>query len=107
MTTRKAFIDSIKKRPNLEIITFATVTRILFDPYKRAVGVEYIKNNRVTRVLTQNEVILSAGALRTPQILLLSGVGPEEHLNMTGIQVISDLPGVGKNLQGKYTRPSQ
>lgn len=99
MSTKRAFLDEAKKRANLDVITFATVTRILFDTEQRAVGVEYLKNNRVTRVLTSNEVILSAGALRTPQILLLSGVGPEEHLNATGIQMIANLPGVGKNLQ--------
>ncbi|KAI1307594.1 Glucose dehydrogenase -like protein [Halotydeus destructor] len=99
VSTKRAYLDPLRKRDNLEVITFATVTRILFDHQKKAVGVEYVKNNRVTRVLTTNEVILSAGALRTPQILLLSGVGPAGQLNDTGIEQVAELPGVGKNLQ--------
>lgn len=98
VSMKKAYLDQAKERKNLDVMTFTQVTRILFDPHQRAVGVEYLKNNKVARVLALNEVILSAGTLRTPQILLLSGIGDAKTLNKTSIQMIAELPGVGKNL---------
>lgn len=72
-------------RKNLEIVTHAHVTRILFETTRnnlpRAVGVEYVKNGVKFTVRSKKEVILSAGALLTPHLLMLSGVGPKEHLN--------------------------
>lgn len=99
VTTKRAYLDAVRSRRNLHVITFALVTRILFDPNRRAVGVEYLRENKVYRSLALNEIIVSAGALRTPQILLLSGIGHPDHLNRTNIQTIAELPGVGSNLQ--------
>jgi choline dehydrogenase len=85
----------------LQIAINAQVTKILIDPIKKkACGVEYIdQKGNMHSVYARKEVILSAGAINTPQLLLLSGVGPREDLEAVGIDVIVDLPGVGKNLQ--------
>jgi len=93
----KAYLDPVRGRRNLEIRTRAFVTRVLFDG-KRATGVEYVHGGRVRRALA-GEVILSGGAVNTPQLLQLSGVGPADHLRSLGIEVVADLPGVGRNLQ--------
>jgi glucose dehydrogenase (acceptor) len=75
------------------------VTKILIDPSnKRVYGVEFIRDNTTHRVYARKEVVVSGGAVNSPQILLLSGVGPKEDLAPMGIPVIHDLPGVGKNL---------
>ena len=77
------------------------MTKVLIDPTtKKARGVEYIdQTGNMQRVYAHKEVILSAGAINSPQLLLLSGVGPRQDLEAVGIDVIVDLPGVGKNLQ--------
>ncbi len=82
-------------RPNLVVRTGVPVTQVLFDG-RRAAGVSLRAGGRVT---ARRGVILAAGALRTPQLLMLSGVGPADHLNAHGIPVLADLPGVGSNLQ--------
>lgn len=75
------------------------MTKILInDRTKSAYGVEFIRKRQLTRVFTRKEVILSSGAFNSPQLLMLSGVGPKEHLQDLGIPVIKDLR-VGKNLQ--------
>jgi len=95
----KAFlIPHIGKRRNLHVETNAHATQVLFDG-KRAIGVEYQQGGEVRRFMARREVILSAGALQTPQLLLRSGVGPAEHLNALGIPVVHDASGVGENLQ--------
>ncbi|THH03799.1 hypothetical protein EW145_g5999 [Phellinidium pouzarii] len=93
----------VMKRPNLTIATYAKVTKVLFDTTggkKRAVGVEFArgKGSKRYRVKARKEVILSGGAVHTPQILMLSGIGPAEHLREKSIPVIHDLPGVGQHL---------
>ena len=93
-----AFLHPIVDRPNLTIVTKAQVRRILFDKDK-AIGVEYQVGNTVDKAIAKIEVLLSAGAIGSPQILLLSGVGPAEELAQHNIPVVHDLPGVGKNLQ--------
>ncbi|XP_028134084.1 glucose dehydrogenase [FAD, quinone]-like [Diabrotica virgifera virgifera] len=99
-STAKAFLRPIRLRKNLHICMYSHVTRVLIDPdTRRAYGVEYIKNGQKQTVLAKKEVILSAGALNSPQLLMLSGVGPKEHLEEKGIPVIHDSPGVGENLQ--------
>lgn len=84
-------------RLNLDIVPEATVTKVLIDKANRAYGVEFIKNNMTYRINASKEVILSAGAISTPKLLMLSGVGPEQHLTDLGIKVVKNAP-VGHNL---------
>jgi choline dehydrogenase len=92
-----AYLHPAMGRPNLEVITDALATRILFDG-DRAVGVEYERANELSRVLADREVIISAGAYNSPQLLMLSGIGPAAELRAYGIHSLADLP-VGENLQ--------
>ena len=84
-------------RPNLTVITRALASRIIFDGI-RAVGVEYRRRNTARHARAEREVILAGGVFNSPQLLMLSGVGPAEHLRETGITPLVDLP-VGRNLQ--------
>lgn len=84
-------------RSNLTVITHAHTTRILLEG-KRAVGVEYRHGNELKQIKASQEVLLCAGALQSPQILMLSGIGPTAELQKHGIAVVHDLPGVGENL---------
>lgn len=104
VSSNVAYIRPVRrKRPNLTIQTKAHVYRVLIDPTtKTAYGVEYMRNNKIQRVIARKEVILSAGAINSPIILMLSGVGPAEHLRENNIQVIKDLA-VGYNLQDHTT----
>ncbi|OXJ07136.1 GMC family oxidoreductase [Burkholderia sp. HI2500] len=95
---RAYLFPHLKTRGNLTVETGAQVRRIVFDG-KRAVGVEVTRGGNVETVWAKKEVILSAGALQSPQLLMLSGVGPKDELERHGIQVVADLPGVGENLQ--------
>ena len=93
----KGYLTPNRGRPNLTVVTSAMTRRIVFDG-KRAGGVE-VRIGSGTAVFTaRREVLLSAGALQSPQILMLSGIGPAEHLRTLGIEVRHDLPGVGANL---------
>ena len=94
----RAYLDGIRKRPNLVIVTRAQVTRVLFEN-RRAVGVSYLDGGKPMEVRARVEVILSAGAVGSPQLLMLSGVGPGKELDRHGIATVHDLPGVGENLQ--------
>ena len=85
------------KRQNLNIGTRAYVTKIIIED-KKATGVTYIRNGRKYFVKARKEVIVSSGAINTPQLLMLSGIGPRKHLESLGIPVVADLP-VGQNLQ--------
>ncbi|TKT75740.1 GMC family oxidoreductase N-terminal domain-containing protein [Aquamicrobium sp. LC103] len=96
MSAARAFLAPVRDRANLVIETGAMATRILFDR-RRAVGVEWRKDGR-TRVSCAGEVILSCGALQSPQLLQISGVGPSAVLEAAGVPVISELPGVGENM---------
>lgn len=102
MSASRAYLWPIRKRSNLHIETRAQVTRILFEG-TRAVGVEYVKNGQLHSVKAGREVILTAGAINSPQLLLLSGVGPRTELSKLGIDVVHDLSAVGKNLQDHYS----
>lgn len=93
-----AYIRPARKRRNLQVMTNCRVTRIIIEN-GRAVGVEYLKNGRVSTLRVEREVIVSAGSINTPKLLMLSGIGPAAHLKEKGIKVASDLPGVGQNLQ--------
>ena len=93
----KAYLTPNLSRPNLRVITGATTTRILLEK-KRAVGVEYQHEGQVLHIKANREVLLCAGALQSPQILMLSGIGPHAHLLENGIATQHDLPGVGRHL---------
>jgi choline dehydrogenase-like flavoprotein len=115
--SRERVLDVARKHPeNLEIELHALATRIILDETGRAVGVEYLKGKSLYRasakpnqqqgekkeVRVTREVILAGGAYNTPQLLMLSGIGPRAHLEDKGITVRVDLPGVGSNLQDRY-----
>ena len=97
-STARAYLHPNRRRDNLHVITGALTTRILFDR-RRAIGVEYLRDGSPTSAQAEREVILAAGAVASPQLLLLSGVGPADDLKQRGIDVVLDLPGVGCNLQ--------
>lgn len=93
-----AYLFPVMKRPNLTVLKRAHVQRVVFED-KRAVAVECRLAGQLKRIEARHEVILSAGAFGSPQLLLLSGVGPEEELRTHGIEPVHTLPGVGQNLQ--------
>ncbi|XKL64714.1 hypothetical protein PGB90_004800 [Kerria lacca] len=93
-----SYLSPIKDRNNLYVLKHAFVTKILIDSHKRAYGVKVFRDNTYTKILVDKEVIISAGAINSPQLLMLSGVGPKEHLNEFGIETIENLR-VGYNLQ--------
>jgi len=94
----KAYLTPNLSRPNLKVVTHATTTRIVLEG-KRAVGVEYLQGNEALTVRARREVVLSGGAFGSPQLLMLSGIGPGEELQRHGIAARHVLPGVGQNLQ--------
>ncbi len=92
------YLRPVRRRPNLRILTRAHATRVLLEG-ARAVGVELEYGGRRYRALAEGEVVLAAGAFNSPQLLLLSGIGPAEDLRRVGIDPVHHLPGVGRNLQ--------
>ena len=115
--SRERILDVARKFPdNLRIELNALVTRVLFDDENRAIGVEYLKGERLYRAhanlnqavaekrqaFASRETILCGGAFNTPQLLMLSGIGPRQELEQHGIKVRIELPGVGRNLQDRY-----
>lgn len=115
--TRERVLEIACKHPDLLRVELnALVTRVLFDDHNRAIGVEYLKGERLyrahapaseqpgelRRLFASREVILAGGAFNTPQLLMLSGVGPRDVLDQNQIDVRVDLPGVGRNLQDRY-----
>ncbi|CAG9182481.1 GMC family oxidoreductase [Cupriavidus respiraculi] len=96
--TAKAFLRRASERPNLTIITGAQVSALTFDA-RRCTGVQYVGGGREHKVAARGEVVLAAGAVNTPQLLELSGIGQPERLRELGIAVRHALPGVGENLQ--------
>jgi len=109
-SSANAFLRPARKRRNLAVETRAHVTRILTRG-TRAIGVEFHNEMRVEQVTAEREVILAAGTFSTPQLLMLSGIGPAAHLRQMDIKILADLP-VGKNLQDHlavqfmFTRPN-
>lgn len=98
-STAVGYLNPVKNRPNLEILTRAQVRRIVLDG-KRATGVEITdRSGQVRRITARREVILSCGAVGSPQVLMLSGIGNGAELRKAGVAPNHDLPGVGKNLQ--------
>uniref|UniRef100_A0A182INF4 Glucose-methanol-choline oxidoreductase N-terminal domain-containing protein n=1 Tax=Anopheles atroparvus TaxID=41427 RepID=A0A182INF4_ANOAO len=99
-STAKGYLRPVANRKNLHISMNSVVEKVLIDPRdKRAYGVLFRKGNRRQYVLVTKEIVLSAGALNSPHLLMLSGVGPRDQLEAHGIRVIQELPGVGQNLQ--------
>jgi choline dehydrogenase len=97
-STARAYLRPAMRRCNLTVRTGALVTRILTDG-DRATGIEFAMGRRLHQVFAGKEVILSGGVINSPQILMLSGIGPARDLERHGIRVVRDLPGVGRNLQ--------
>lgn len=105
----KGYLSAAVGRPNLRVVTGALAHRVLLDEAvggeatsqagPRATGIEYQQDGSLHRLRARHEVILSAGALQSPQLLMLSGIGPGDHLQSHGIATRIDLPGVGQNLQ--------
>jgi choline dehydrogenase len=117
MGSRERVLDVARRHPNrLRVLTNALATRVLFNEGKQATGIEYLAGERLYRACTlpnaesgelrtihaSDEVILAGGAFNTPQLLMLSGIGPREVLTRHGIPLQAELPGVGKNLQDRY-----
>jgi choline dehydrogenase len=94
----RAYLHPAAARKNLTIVTKAQATRVLIEN-GRATGVEYVRRGKRHEVHAEREVALAGGGINSPQLLLLSGIGPADELRELGVQVALDLPGVGKNLQ--------
>jgi choline dehydrogenase len=94
----RAFLDEAMKRPNLQVVTGATVDRVVIEG-GRARAVSFQRDGGMERVEARREVIVSAGALQSPAVLMRSGLGPSEHLASHGIATVRDMPEVGRNLQ--------
>ncbi|WP_262696490.1 GMC family oxidoreductase [Kordiimonas aquimaris] len=92
-----AYLKPAKSRPNLHVMTHSHAARVIFEG-RKAVGIEYHRRGKTYEVFAGKEVILSGGSINSPQLLMLSGVGPAEDLSAIGIKPIMDLAGVGKNL---------
>jgi choline dehydrogenase len=104
-STAKAYLEPALKRPNLHLETDAHTTRLLFEG-KRCVGVEVVQRGKTQQYRAGREVVLAAGAIQSPQILELSGIGQADLLKSLGIQVNHELPGVGENHHDHYlSRP--
>ncbi len=105
-SAKKAYLQPVRKRKNLQVITRAHVTNLIFaDPDvqdKRIIGVRFSYGSNRRQIRAHKSVILSAGAFQSPQILELSGIGSAEHLRDQGIRVMNDLKGVGENLADHY-----
>jgi choline dehydrogenase len=100
-SSASAFLQPVADRPNLTIMTGAQVSKVVFKG-SAASGVEWVRAGKIAMASAEREVILSAGALQSPQILQLSGIGPADLLRDLGIPVIADAPEVGRNLQDHY-----
>ena len=98
LSAARAYLHPVRDRENLTVETMAMATRVRFRG-KRAVGVDYLRAGRLHRTVEAGEVILCGGAINSPQLLQLSGVGDESLLQEQGVDVVQHLPGVGENLQ--------
>lgn len=103
-STAVAFLDPASSRPNLTVHTGALVTRVQVEN-GRAVGINYVRDGQSQTARAEREVILCGGAIGSPHMLLLSGIGPAAQLRSIGIDVVADLPGVGGNLQDHVIAP--
>jgi choline dehydrogenase len=103
-STAVAFLKPARSRSNLRVVTHAQATRVLIED-GQAVGVGYLRDGVATRVMARREVVVCGGAINSPQLLQLSGIGPGALLQQHGIPVVADLPGVGENLQDHFVVP--
>jgi len=101
-STAQTFLREAKNRPNLQVLTGAAATRLLFEG-KRCVGVAFRRGGTEHRAMAAREVILSGGSINSPQLLQISGVGPGAHLKSIEVEVVHDASGVGNNLIDHYT----
>ncbi|MBO9378857.1 choline dehydrogenase [Sphingomonas histidinilytica] len=97
-SSARAFVDPVRSRPNLAVLTHATARRLLFSG-KKVVGVEILRRGKVAALAVRKEVILSAGAIGSPHLLLASGVGDRKRLETIGVPVVADNPAVGQYFQ--------
>ena len=97
-STARTYLSTSRRRPNLEIIADCTVERVIFDKTS-AIGVMARRAGAEPTLIRADRVVLSAGAIRSPQILMLSGIGPADHLTKLGVPVLLDRVGVGRNLR--------
>ena len=100
-STAYSYLRPVKQRSNLEVVTGALASRVLFNG-KQAIGVEYQQQGKTVQALCDAEVIVSGGAINSPQLLQLSGIGPADLLGEHGIPVVHDNPSVGQNLQDHF-----
>ncbi len=103
-STAKGYLHPVMDRPNLRVITGALAQRITFSG-KRATGIAFMQDNLPHTVRVRREVILCGGAINSPQLLLLSGIGPQAQLAENGIEVVQHSPGVGQAMQDHYSAP--
>ena len=94
----KAFLEPVRTRRNLTVHSGAHATRLLFDG-RRANGVAYLRDGKPQEARASREILVCCGSVQSPQLLMLSGIGPADHLRTLGLPVLTDLPGVGQNLQ--------
>ena len=103
MGSYRSYVEPLLGSAPVTVLTFAHANRLLLKihkMHKRAVGVEVERFGQTYHFKARKELILSAGSINSPQLLMLSGIGPKEHLRERGIPVVRDLSGVGRNLQG-------
>lgn len=93
-----AYLKPVLARPNLTVLTHAQVVQVIVES-GRAIGVKYLHEGQELTAHAENEIVLSGGSVNSPRLLLLSGIGPAAELTSLGIDVVHDLPGVGKNFQ--------
>jgi choline dehydrogenase-like flavoprotein len=103
-STAVGYLRPAMSRANLRVVTDALAERVLFDG-RRAIGVAFRQDGTLHNARARQEVVLCGGAINSPQLLMLSGIGPAAHLAELGIPVVRDLPGVGQSLQDHYSAP--
>src|SRR5208283_1379408 len=103
-STAVGYLRPAMKRANLRVVTEALTEKILIEG-RRAIGVSFRRDGRLCTALAAREVVLCGGAVNSPQLLMLSGIGPQPHLAEFGIPFVHHLPGVGQSLQDHYSAP--
>ena len=103
-STAVGYLRPAMQRPNLRVVTGALTEKIVLEG-RQAIGVSFRRDGQLCTAQAAREVILCGGAVNSPQLLMLSGIGPQEHLAGFGVPVIHHLPGVGQSLQDHYSAP--